>query len=326
MKKIGIVTFHNAWNNGAFLQAFAMQMFLDEHGYQANIVNTGVKFQSIAPNNVNANEWWREYEKRLVKCHNLLNNSLEKCYDAIVYGSDEIWNLNSNGANPIFWGYNLKSPRKIAYAPCSGGYGIKSCMRFPCKVFMAMWALNFNFHAISARDKNTKRFIKRFSCRTVAECLDPTFLADFTPYRGENGRGDYIAVYSYGLQKETINKIKEFGNAHNCKIVYTGSYCDWADENPILDPIEWFNVMYHAKYVFTSTFHGCVFSIICHREFYVVDTNSAKVNDLLERLRLTERKIKSFDNIPSQINFSIVQQRLNELKQISEDYILSNIK
>lgn len=325
MKKIGIVTYHKAWNNGAFLQALAMQMFLEAHGFEAHVVDTGIKYKSVVSADVNANNWWKEYEKILAKCHCLLHESLDKEYDVIIYGSDEIWNLRSYGANPVFWGYRLSSPKKIAYAPCSGELGMKICFKSPFKALMAAWAINHNYQAVSARDDRTKDFIKIFSSRAVTECLDPTFLADFTPYRLENTRGNYIVVYSYGLHQETIRRIKEFAAANDCKIVYTGSYSDWADENPVLDPLEWLNVMYHAKYVFTSTFHGCVFSVICRRSFFVVDTDSAKVNDLLRRLQLTDRMVADFNLLPSDLDYSIVLQRLNKLKRASEDYILSNI-
>jgi len=325
MKKIGIVTYHKAWNNGAFLQALAMQMFLETHGFEAYIVNTGIRYKSVVMADTAANEWWREYEKVLADCHRLLYESSEKKYDAIIYGSDEIWNLRSYGANPIFWGYRLNSPRKIAYAPCSGELGMKICFKSPCKALMVAWALNNNYQAVSARDDRTKKFIKIFSSREVTECLDPTFLADFTPYKSGNTRGNYIVVYSYGLNAETIKGIREFAAAHDCKIVYTGSYSDWADENPVLDPMEWLNVMFHARYVFTSTFHGCVFSVICRRSFFVVETNSSKVNDLLMRLQLTDRKVRDFNSLPPEVDYTVVQQHLGKQRQVSEDYILSNI-
>ena len=38
MKKVGIVTFYNAINNGAFLQAYAMQTFLQDNLYQVKML------------------------------------------------------------------------------------------------------------------------------------------------------------------------------------------------------------------------------------------------------------------------------------------------
>ena len=39
MKKIGILTLHNALNYGAFLQAFALQTVLQEQHYEVKIID-----------------------------------------------------------------------------------------------------------------------------------------------------------------------------------------------------------------------------------------------------------------------------------------------
>lgn len=325
MGKIGIVTYHKAWNNGAFLQAFAMQEFFENHGFDVSIIDAHIEYKPFMSESSDANRWWRAYEEILKGSHKLLRESSDKEYDLVIYGSDEIWNLTGYGANPMFWGYRIKSHRKIAYAPCSGGHLGMYLIRHPFKTLMAAWALNCNFDAISVRDRATKELVNRLSLKNVTECLDPTFLIDFKPYTEENNRGDYVVVYSYGLQPETIRMIVDICNMHHYQIIYTGSYCDWADENPILTPFEWVNLMYHAKLVFTSTFHGAVFSIICGKEFYVVDTHSTKVLDLLYRLDLTERILCSSDKLPQVIDYHALNERINMLRNKSKEFLLKNI-
>lgn len=39
MKKVGIITFHNAYNYGSALQATALQLFLEKKGYKVDILN-----------------------------------------------------------------------------------------------------------------------------------------------------------------------------------------------------------------------------------------------------------------------------------------------
>ena len=39
MHRIGIITFHAAYNYGSALQATALQMFLEKNGYQVDILN-----------------------------------------------------------------------------------------------------------------------------------------------------------------------------------------------------------------------------------------------------------------------------------------------
>ena len=325
MNNVGIITFHNAWNNGAYLQAYAMLNFLKDSGFDAKIVETNIKFNPFKSDSNLTNIWWRNYEQKLLSCQKYLTKSLNKESDVIIYGSDEIWNIASYGSNPIFWGYGLKARRKIAYSPSAGGCGLLFFIKHPFKTLMVTWAINHNFISLSARDNATKKIINHFTNKKVKECLDPTFLYDFSKYKGENKYGDYIVVYSYGLKKQTIEMIKDYAKKHCYKIYYTGSYCDWSEENPILNPFEWLNLMYHAKYVFTSTFHGTVFAILCERQFSVVDTNSNKVMDILKKFKISDRIINgTVENIKT-IDYSKVNKLKNILILNSKEYLWKNI-
>ena len=90
MKRIGIVTYHKAWNNGAFLQAYALQSYLEGNGFYVNVVDNDINFKSLKSDNPLANKWWRAYEKRILECQQLLHIASDKEYDTVVYGSDEI--------------------------------------------------------------------------------------------------------------------------------------------------------------------------------------------------------------------------------------------
>ena len=267
MKSIGIVTYYNAINCGAFLQALALQMYLEREGFKPYIVDTGVNFLPPIFEDSHNTTWWQHNAATIQNARRIFKISQNRKYDAIVYGSDQIWNLVEHSQNPIFWGYHLQAEKKISYATCSTWLRADTLVKNPCKTLMAAWGLIHNFQAISVRDTRTKKIVKLLSLRNAKECLDPTFLVDFSQYKGENKRGKYIVVYTFGLQPENIAEIKKFAASKNCKIIYAGSYCDWADENPILNPFEWLNLIYHAAYVFTNTFHGCVFSLIFHKEF-----------------------------------------------------------
>lgn len=45
MKKIGIITYHSAYNFGSVLQAYATQQILETLGYEATILNYRMKSQ-----------------------------------------------------------------------------------------------------------------------------------------------------------------------------------------------------------------------------------------------------------------------------------------
>ena len=61
-KKIGVMTFVNAYNNGAFLQTYALQKYLEKYGYEV---------EQIVPNIVeidkNLSREEREIRKKFIE-------------------------------------------------------------------------------------------------------------------------------------------------------------------------------------------------------------------------------------------------------------------
>ncbi len=62
----------------------------------------------------------------------------------------------------------------------------------------------------------------------------------------------------------------------------------FADDNINISPLALGNAMKNAEYVYTSTFHGCIFSII-NKKKSVYCLRSSKVHFLLETFQLENR-------------------------------------
>ena len=73
--KIGIVTFHNALNAGAVLQAYALQTFLTQIGHKVEFINYApirkYRFRAYIAKSpiVMFNKWRNIYNGKGVKCH-----------------------------------------------------------------------------------------------------------------------------------------------------------------------------------------------------------------------------------------------------------------
>ena len=131
-KKVGIVTFHCSYNYGSVLQAFALQTFLSESGWDASIIDYRSKdFDAyrIIPNKCSRGEivralrvftflpkylrrknsfvgFWHRYLKLTPKTYSDARKLIElnKDYDAFVCGSDQIWNMDcTDGVDPVFF-------------------------------------------------------------------------------------------------------------------------------------------------------------------------------------------------------------------------------
>lgn len=315
--KIGIVTVWNANNNGSFLQAYALQKYIEQLGHE-------VKMLKLADFAHGGSEYSDTFWNNLEKHHSLLNVSddLEEEFDVFVYGSDEIWSMFGELVNPIFWGYGLKAKRKITYAVSAQNLSLKSVLKHP---FTYLGLRKFD--NLSVRDKVTKKKLSYLTRKPLTMVLDPTFLISYENCKVENTIGKYLLVYTYGLSDEDARIIRNFADVKGLKIVCTGSDrpSEWGDINIPAGPFEWIGLIRNAEYVVSSTFHGTVFSIICKKQFFVIGTNSGKVNDLLERTGLNERKTNEFAKLES-IDYSVVSKKIEKEITSSKDFLKTVLK
>lgn len=315
--KIGISTVWNANNNGSFLQAYALQKYIEQLGHEvkmlklADFAHGGTKYSDTFWNN-------------LSKYHSLLNVSddLTEEFDVIVYGSDEIWSMFGELVNPIFWGYGLKAKRKVTYAVSAQNLNFKSVLKHP---FTYLGLRKFD--KLSVRDKVTRNKLSYLTRKPLTMVFDPTFLIPYDDCKIENTIGKYLLVYTYGLSEVEAKIIRKFADSKGLKVVCTGSDrpSEWGDMNIPAGPFEWIGLIRNAEYVVSSTFHGTVFSIICQKQFFVIGTNSGKVNDLLERTGLNDRKTSDFAKLQS-IDYNIVTPKIEKEISSSKDFLKMVLK
>lgn len=145
--KIGIVTFHHAHNYGAVLQCFALKKVIQKMGHDVEIIN------HINPKIKSAYDFWPMslsslsiFHKIKRICYRSLFNLIKikrirlfdsfiinhlgvDCeqnedwngFDAIVWGSDQIWNTGITGDDIAYWGeVDCGNAKKISYAASSG--------------------------------------------------------------------------------------------------------------------------------------------------------------------------------------------------------------
>ena len=109
--------------------------------------------------------------------------------------------------------------------------------------------------------------------------------------------------------------------------VYGAGECDkqYTNITVNLTPFEWVGMFRNARFVFTGTFHGTVFSILNKRQFKVYLTNESrikKVGALLRELKIENRIMESefkFDlqKMGNEINYEKVYNIIDEKKKES---------
>ena len=208
MKKVGIITFHAAYNYGSMLQAYALQQVILSMGYDCEIIN----FRSPAQKRqykpifvvgsfygrcvrfiIQAAYVWGILKKQRL-FEQFLNSELKLSYneygtledlenagfnyDYYISGSDQIWNVYCNDFNYAYFLPFVKSGKRIAYAPSMGAQLSIKTYKDRKKVI----DLLNQYDAISVREAVGSRYIGEITKMPTASVLDPTLLLNPQEY------------------------------------------------------------------------------------------------------------------------------------------------
>lgn len=351
--KIGIVTYHRTLNYGACLQAVATRVVLEKMGHKVYYVDYWPKYhsqiyktfsltkflhhpslgwklrylQSIF-NRKKRNDSFDAFLKKYIipYCH-----PVEENYDVVIYGSDQIWRKQKalGTYNSFYFGKNkINSLHKISYSASMGVLPDNNEDINKVKQLLS------NFDKISVREENLYHFIKALGYKDVQLTLDPTLLLTCQEWdeiiETEQYTGSpYVLVYSIGRPSSSfnLNSIREFASKHNFEIkIICGTPETSKSKGDITtaSPYEFLRLVKNADRVFTSSFHGLVFSLLYHKDVYAsFGHNSNRAKTLLDSLGLSERLIAPLIEVPNlkEIDYDSVQEKLRLLKDSSYRFL-----
>lgn len=343
--KIGILTFHNAYNYGAVLQAYATQEIVKSYGHEVEIINyhnievdryyiqriPRRKFYRIPlalMRNYFFNKRKEAYEKFTDKYLYLTKGvlmssedvALDK-YDVILIGSDQLWNKEITGGwDKMYWGDFKASPstRKVAWSVCMNYTDIGEEDILFIKKHLE------SFDLISVRENDLLQFISSLTSKTVYQTLDPTLVLPSEHWEEvchdvkEKG---YIAVYAVQDEDKTIAFARKIASMQNKPLVIIRSYSKWyftSENKEYAGPNDFLSYIRHADMVVTTSFHGVVFSVIYQKQFVCpIFRDNVRVGSLLESLHISERRVKSIDEYSSlpPLDYVRVKRDLNILRE-----------
>jgi hypothetical protein len=334
--KIGIVTLFKALNYGAFLQAYALQQYLTDLGHDTKFLNP----KTSVIDKIKSEGLIRKHYKAVifdVKKYSAFQNALTKLrvadnqsdvtreYDAVILGSDEIWNLRNSSFRhlPLYFGVGINTNNLITYAPSCDNTTLEQIRNDP----NAQKGLSIIKH-FSARDENLTGIIEALTGKKPALVLDPTLLLDnYNQVEEYVDLKGYVLIYTYGFNDNEVKSIIEFARAKNLKIVSAGFYYTWCDLNLPVSPFSFLNLIKRADYVITSSFHGVIFSIINKKQFGVFANRRYKVEAILRQLDLNDRILDENnlieDTIYKEIDFPKVNMIIDEKRRQSKEYLTS---
>lgn len=340
--KISIFTLHGANNVGAFLQAYSLQSVLqDRYGresvqfvrFPAKAENAG-KLQKVLGLLKQKKLGMMLFKYKSAKKYAAVRPKL--CvgkdafdegneYDAVVVGSDEVWNLDSDNFihYPQYFGKNIKAQRIVSYAASANSTTAEKVRE---------QGLDFDsFSAISVRDDNTARLVGTVSGKDPVMVCDPTVLPEsFSHLEHPVPEKNYILVYSYGLTKEQVKGIKAYAKENGKKLISVGTYNAWCDKNIAVDPLEFLSWLNGADGVVTSTFHGTVLSVRHHKNFVVYSKKNHKIAHFLESVDLSWRNVGvGYDlneTMQKSIDYDAVEAKLGAIRARSLDFLYASLE
>lgn len=332
---IGIVTFHREPNYGAVLQAYALQEFLLQLGYDAGI------YDYIRPQLPQTNPKQRlidavcrlsprDRRSRDAKFDSFRQSYLRCCSDArcaaYVAGSDQIWNPGGALDETYFLTFAPESAKKLSYAASLGEAVIPDSQRDTIRRLLS------DFDAISVREADAAACISALCGRAVSLHADPTLLHDKMFWRSiaspvDGIGGAYILVYLMHLPKNINRLLRWLKKETGYEIVLLDG--QGAVQGPLsalvthdkavhrAGPREFVWLADHAECIVTSSFHGTVFSIIFEKECYAVtqpqDTRMTQLRQTFgfHPLSETQRQFVRGDAVDEK-TVSVIQRGLRD--------------
>ena len=321
MIKVGILTFHNALNYGAVLQAYALQKTIEKLGYRCEIIDYTTKthrnalrkatdeIQKLPENNRERKERFEAFIQKEMRLSNdkyfterdFQQGDLQ--YDVYVVGSDQIWNpefIKSGVSSKIFFLYLDKFENRIAYAPSIGIASKKKLQPYLKYID--------KFDYVCTRENETAKYLSMCLNKKIEKAEDPVFLLDrrawkklaHKKYTGK----PYLLLYIVREDNFSLKIAKKIANLLKLKIIvinYIREYVGNGVYNCLnAGPIDFLNFIRNATVVCTSSFHATAFSIIFNVPFFTFEqiANDYRILDLLKNFSLEERLLGENRKIP----------------------------
>lgn len=361
--KINIITCHDVYNAGASLQAYALSEYLRKQGHEVENIDykpiylqhyrlTGVSnpvydrpvlrevYQILKfPGRLIAQFSKRKkafdsFTERYLSVTKNRYTSIEELQsqvpeaDLYIAGSDQIWNpLFQNGKDPAFFlQFAPEKSRKISYA---ASFAVDSLEKDDNQR-MKKWLRYFD--AISVREKSGISLLHEMGLEGVQVC-DPVFLIQRSVWERIASvyiYASYLVVYDFDDNYVVQQIAKNIAEKRNLKIV---SVFPWKEADCVYDnggPREFLGIIHNADVVISNSFHATAFSMIFHREFYVVNRQeniNTRMRNLLEDVGMEDHLVSSIADVEKakDAEWNQVDGRIRQIVEYSKTFLKKEI-
>lgn len=362
-KRVGILTFHQANNYGAALQAFALKSYCETLGYESHIINykslghadevtpfkdfmkesnkkrAFIKFvrslMSLPGDQKRAasfQDFRHKYLEESIQC-DTIKDIVDLEYDVYIAGSDQIWNyqITSMKFDPVFFLQFHTKAIRIIYAASSQD------TPFPLD-----WELKFKKilektdAIISVREKKLADYVSSVTGHIFPTVADPTILAgkeilDEVPTY-KKIKTPYILIYQIDSNPYSDVSVKNLEKRFKCP-VFTMTVPRLGSihgRKGTMGPEGFMGLLKNAEFLVTNSFHGIALSLLYEKQFFVYENGGvmSRIDGLLKQVGLIDRKIKLVRDIDlnNKINYAKVTPIVRTIQEQARNFLREALK
>lgn len=326
--KIGLLSFHNAANYGAAMQAYGLQAFLEKNGYDCeylDYVNWSRKVEYSMSDHIlrclkkgafiqackyavgtpfmelrkyRFNKFYKKYLKVSPQTYTTAEEAKawEPLYDKFIVGSDQVWCPENNGSDAAFLlSFVEDGSKKMSYTSSFGVANLPDELR---ETYIR--CLN-SFESLSSREQFGVDMIKDLTGRDATLVIDPVFLLtadDWSKLIPNKNTEKYLFSYTNtALQlplflRQTNYPLEE---KRIYKLSSQTSPADFMDKKVrvmyTMSPQTFLQSIRDAELVVTASFHCMAFCIIFHKPFIALTSGikTERITNLLHIFGLENR-------------------------------------
>lgn len=361
--RIGVYTHRLHLNYGGILQAYALQRVLQDMGHDAVYIEWcpyNFHFASLKiylwrfllklfRNRKVIIFRERMYRKCYYKINKFAENNIsilpiknlhEEDVDVIVVGSDQIWRpVYIPNIEEAYLGFAKDwKIRRIAYA---ASFGVDDWSEYSEEQTVVCRNLAQKFDAISVREDSGVALCRNYLGVDAKHVLDPTMLVDIKHYICHINSSEKLypermcLAYILDEADDKLTVLNSAAKYQDYNVLQWKNIDTPNLKNPTVE--EWLKGFHDAEFVFTDSFHGCVFSIIFNKPFIAFGNEGrgmARFNSLLKMFGLEELLITSSEQFTLELvdrailcfSDNSIQQRLNELRRESYEFLKSALE
>lgn len=295
-----------------------------------SIVNAKIHKDEIRRKKAERNAKFQQFEqKNIVLSNRVIQNpedlaDYSEQYDAVVVGSDQVWNPYWQGSLDAFFLDFVPRNKRIAYAPSIGVSEIPEAQK------IRFQRLLNGFDRLSCREYQGCKVIHQLTGKHCQHVCDPVFLLSPEQWKKwvhQEPKKNVVTYFLGGQSQQTHREITRFAKANNCEVVDLWSDKDHASKYAGIE--EFLNYIANAKMFFTDSFHGCAFAILLKTQFVICDRKAidkeqkmnSRLDSLMQILDIQGRKLEEFTEKTPPIDFEQVHNKLLPWVEESKKYL-----